>query len=1186
LDSLCTGATVKKGGTQKEHNTKGFEHVPTDADHALKRREFWAFISYSHADRVWADWLHRALERYRVPRRLVGLITAGGPVPARIAPVFLDRIDLAASTDLDATIVDALRASRSLIVICSPAATASLRVTQEIEWFRSVKSGRLLSLIVAGRPNATGRGGSAREECFPLPLRGAQIVEMRDSVVPFAADVRPGKGGRQEALLKLVAGILSLNLDQLRQRDTQRRRLRWALATAICLTGMVCASALALYAWGQRNAALQAQSRLLTEAAAQRLKGSDVAAAQAIILEVLTNPRFALGHMPAALNVFQEVRAADAQIAVLSGHEDFIRHAAFSPDGTRIVTASDDKTARVWDARTGIELAVLSGHDDRVTCASYSPDGARIVTASADKTVRIWDARTGTQLAMLSGHADGVASAAFSPDGTHIATASADKTARVWDARTGELLTVLSGHGDRVESVAFSSDGTRIVTASWDKTARIWDARLGKQLAVLSGHDNLVVSAAFSPDDARIVTSSWDATARIWDAHTAKQLAMLPSHGGYYVETAGYSPDGTRIVTASDDKTAQIWDALSGKQLAVLSGHGDRVYSAAYSSDGERIVTASLDRTARIWDARTANQLNVLAGHSDVVASAAYSPDGARIVTASSDRTARIWDARTAKQLALLSGHGNFVYAAAFSPDGARIVTASWDKTAGIWDVSTGAQLGALSGHSDVLESAAYSPDGTRIVTASDDKTARIWDANSRAQLALLSGHGSRVISGNYSPDGMRIVTASWDKTARIWDAHSGKQLAVLSGHDDVVDFAVFSPDGNRIVTASYDKTARIWNARTGTQLLVLSGHGGNVLSAGYSPDGARIVTASADKTARIWDALTGAQLAVLSGHEQIVETAMFSPDGARIVTASDDRTARIWDAHVPASIATQIAWYASAQSDPLSDIDRSELGLASGAREEAWSRRESPCDQGAAAFYDPNRLAQGVSQARLNAEIASDACGLELANPGHAARTDYQMGRALLAKRDISGARRQMELAASRSYAAAHIDLANLLIDSDTLKPDPWRAAALYELAWQEGVQMAAFQLGHLYEFGSSGSQGDFRIAFSPDLAKAWLWYQKGADAGEPNAIARFADRDERDALMEGDSSKGNLLLLRAFSEYAFASERAKKADWPDEEWRYWRYRRATLARLLARDGLMQEVADAFAKVEKRESL
>jgi WD40 repeat protein len=111
-----------------------------------------------------------------------------------------------------------------------------------------------------------------------------------------------------------------------------------------------------------------------------------------------------------------------------------VRSAAFSPDGSRIVTASSDKTARIWEIATGRELAVLRGHDGDVSSAAFSPDGSRAVTASLDNTACIWDIATATQIAVLRGHDGDVSSAAFSPDGSRIVTASFDKTARIWDA--------------------------------------------------------------------------------------------------------------------------------------------------------------------------------------------------------------------------------------------------------------------------------------------------------------------------------------------------------------------------------------------------------------------------------------------------------------------------------------------------------------------------------------------------------------------------------------------------------------------------------------------------------------------------------------------------------------------------------------------------------------------------------
>jgi TPR repeat protein len=189
-------------------------------------------------------------------------------------------------------------------------------------------------------------------------------------------------------------------------------------------------------------------------------------------------------------------------------------------------------------------------------------------------------------------------------------------------------------------------------------------------------------------------------------------------------------------------------------------------------------------------------------------------------------------------------------------------------------------------------------------------------------------------------------------------------------------------------------------------------------------------------------------------------------------------------------------------------------------------------------------------------------------------------MARALLAKHDVKGAKRQFELAVSRHYRAAGIDLANLLQDDSAGMIDPARAIALYQKAWRDDVSIAAFELGHLYESGVPGPNAAARDTFQPEVAKAWSWYQKGAEVGEPNALARFAERDERNAIAESDPSKRNALLLQAFRFYASAAERAHDEGWPDDAWRNWRYRRATLARLLAREGLMQQVADAYTKV------
>jgi eukaryotic-like serine/threonine-protein kinase len=611
---------------------------------------------------------------------------------------------------------------------------------------------------------------------------------------------------------------------------------------------------------------------------------------------------------------------ADTSLVELNGHTEDVDSAAFSPDGTRIVTVSMDGTARVWDANTGASLAELNGHTSLVTSAAFSPDGTRIVTASMDGTARVWEAANGGILAELNGHTAQVTSAAFSPDGTRIVTASMDGTARVWDVTTGASLAELKGHMRSRTSVvinpdqtgaysivegwlwltsaAFSPDGTRIVTASADNTARVWDATTGASLAELRGHTDFVWSAAFSPDGKRIVTASADNTARVWDAKSSASVAELKGHKEG-VNSATFSPGGTRIVTVSADNTARVWDAKNGASIAELKGHTARVTSAAFSPDGARIVTASWDGTARAWDATTGASLVELNGHTAGVNSAAFSPDGTRIVTASGDNTARVWETSRGGRLVVTKGHGEAIRSVAFSADGARIVTASLDGSARVWDTANGVLSGGIHQQASGLVSAAFSPDGTRIMTVAENGTGRVWDIQTWAMLLELA---ASVKSAAFSPDGTRIVTASWDGTARVLDPTTGAIFAELKGHTDPVNSAFFSPDGTRIVTASWDSTARIWNSLTGSDV-ELRGHSEILKSAAFSRDGRLIVTASNDGTARVWDSNTGARLVELRGHKAGVESAAFSPDGTRIVTASSDGTARVWHTDTGASL-------------------------------------------------------------------------------------------------------------------------------------------------------------------------------------------------------------------------------------------------------------------------------------------
>jgi WD40 repeat protein len=596
----------------------------------------------------------------------------------------------------------------------------------------------------------------------------------------------------------------------------------------------------------------------------------------------------------------QQIRGG---LFTLYGHTGGVTSVSFSPDGTRIVTGSEDRTAKVWDARTGTALLELKGHTDGVLSVSFSPDGTRIVTGGGfDQTAKVWDARSGTALLRLKGHTGGVMSVSFSPDGARIVTGGGyDQTAKVWDARTGTALLELKGHTGGVMSVSFSPDGTRIVTGGgYDQTAKVWDARTGTALLELNGHTDGVLSVSFSPDGARIVTGGADGTAKVWDARTGTILVDLKAHTGG-VRSVSFSPDGTRVVSGGWDKTAKVWEARTGTALLEFKGHKDRVGSVSFSPDGTRIVTGDFGGTAMVWDARTGATLLNLDGHTMWVHSVSFSPDGTRLASGGDDETAKVWDARTGTLLIDLRARTGSVSSVSFSPDGMRVVSGSWDnKTAKVWDARTGTALLELKGHTGGVWSVSFSPDGTRIVTGSDDGTAKVWDARTGTALLELKGHASDVWSVSFSPDGTRIVTGDADGTAEVWDARTGATLLDLDGHTNLVLSASFSPDGKRVVTGSVDQTAKVWDARTGTALLELKGHTGEVMSVSFSPDGTRIVTGSADETAKVWDARTGTALLELKGHASEVQRVSFSPDGTRIVTwdgGGGRITTKVWDA-------------------------------------------------------------------------------------------------------------------------------------------------------------------------------------------------------------------------------------------------------------------------------------------------
>ncbi|MGH6736643.1 MAG: PQQ-binding-like beta-propeller repeat protein [Methyloceanibacter sp.] len=1067
------------------------------------------FISYSHAkDKPIAAALQSVVQKLGKPwyRR-------------RALRVFRDDTSLSATPHLWPSIEKALAESGHLILLASPEAARSPWIAKEVAYWLKHKSADTLfiGLTDGSLDWAEKKGDFKWTAKTPLP----KILKGRFASEPKWVDLRAYREGadpRNAHFIELgadfAAAIRGMPKEDLLSQEVRQQRRALTLAMSAAASLLVFAVAAG---WQWQTA--ESERTLKTEQLRQaQINESQYLGARA--RQAAENGNFELAKTLMALALPERVDMSDRPIepsaagaiataiakdpidSILLGHTGHINSLAFSPDGTMLVTASADGTARVWNAATGETLHILQG----VYSAAFSSDGKRILTASSDATARIWDAETGAQLLDANPEPNiDRNEGRFSRDGTKIFIVLESGEGKILDAATGAELSVLKSDDNPIYDGDFSPDGKRVVTSSRDKVVTLWDAATAQPIRTVKGGSDKV-RPIYSPDGQSILvtTTGYQDTDPIMQllAATSGETLQIVRFGGYnsLSATPVFSGDGSRLAAGFKDGAVYAWRTDPASPERVLAGDG-KTETIAFSPDGKRVLAGAFDSVA-MFDAATGRRLYTLP---DSWGEASFSPDGGRVLTRHRKKSS-IWDSASGKLVVALQDDRLMDFAR-FSPDGQRVLTIFYDHKPVLWDAVTGERLleldyaGEISGYAGKILDAAFSPDGTRILTVTPSDST-IWDAATGEQLrSVQGGDPSRyedLNAGNFNHAGTQVAMGGIGGTGRVWDAATGKMLHLLEPPGRVsIEALAFNPDDTLLAVAYDDGTVLLWDATNGERLRALKGHEfGELGKITFSPDGESILTTSkTDGTARLWDTATGTPIAILEGYDKGSEEgrngslseitgAAFSPDGDEVVVASKQKKIRIW--RVPRNLEAAASYLRASISRHLSWEEREEVGL-----EQPPAPKAQSCGEAAADPFDPRSGGIGVSWAELNEE-AFPLCEAAVSRDPADAKQLYQLARAqqradasnwgwIDYSRDFASSFRT---AAAAGYPMALLAVAGL---KDT---PPDEAMKLLLRAHEDGVTLAAKSIAQRYAEGNGVAK---------DPGKALEWLRLGAQQGDP---------------------------------------------------------------------------------------
>lgn len=341
-------------------------------------------------------------------------------------------------------------------------------------------------------------------------------------------------------------------------------------------------------------------------------------------------------------------------------HEGFLYSLVASPDRSKLLSASRDGTAAIWDAATGELLHHLRPRLPSATDVATTADSSRLAVVGSDGKATVWDAAVGRPLHRIAVAGQDARAVAFAPDGSWFAAASADGAITTWDTTTGQARRALQHHRDGAEDVDVSPDGTLLATSGADRVVRVWGGN-DEPVHQFDLSQARVRAVRFAPDGQSVAAASWDRRVRIHSLDPEVEPIVLDAGSAYLNNAVAWFPDGTRLATGVGPRTdggPTRW-TLDGDAAETPDWIQSQVTSIAVAPDGRHMVTGRGDHLVHVYDTDSGALQHSLEGHTGAVTSVRFTGDGQRIVSSSVDGTVRFWDAAAGRGLGALMSYGD-----------------------------------------------------------------------------------------------------------------------------------------------------------------------------------------------------------------------------------------------------------------------------------------------------------------------------------------------------------------------------------------------------------------------------------------------------------------------------------------------------------------------------------------------